>query len=128
MIADTKLCDLNYINDGEAKGFTLNTKHGRCGLIVIRRGNKVIGYINSCPHIGTPLEISPERFLDRTREYILCSTHGALFQISDGLCVSGPCFNERLTPFHVEVRDGVIFVDKKGLPTLWPPISGFPSN
>lgn len=120
MPADTKLCDLNQISDGGSDGFVVDTASGRCGLMVIRRGDSVVGYLNSCPHIGTPLEIQPGRFLDRSGEHILCATHGALFQIDDGLCIAGPCVDDRLTPIEVEIRDGGLFVDARALPTLWP--------
>ena len=121
MATDTKLCNLDQIEDGGSEGFIINTVDGRCGLMVIRVGKGALSYINSCPHIGTPLEIRPGRFLDQTGEYILCSTHGALFQIHNGLCIAGPCVNKRLTPVNATVRDGAIFIDKNNLPTLWPP-------
>ncbi len=121
MAADTKLCDLIDIVDGGSDGFVIDTVDGRCGLMVIRQGNQAVSYINSCPHIGTPLEILPGRFLDGSGKYILCTTHGALFQIDDGLCIAGPCVDACLTSVDIEVRDGGVYVDSQALPTLWPP-------
>ena len=117
----TKLCDLDKIKEGGSGGFVIETAKGRCGIIVIRHGGSVFGYINSCPHVGTPLEIQPGRFLDKRGEHILCSTHGALFQIEDGLCIAGPCVNDRLSPVDLELRCGGLYVDVQSLPTLWPP-------
>ena len=127
MAFDTKLCDLGAIPDGESDGFVVDTADGRCGLMVIRQGGSVVSYLNSCPHIGTPLEIRPGKFLDQSGEHILCSTHGALFNIDDGLCVAGPCVDDKLTPVAIEVRDGAIYVDAATLPTLWPPRAEPPS-
>ncbi len=121
MAADTKLCKLTDIADGGSDGFVVDTMDGRCGLMVIRRGDAAVSYLNSCPHIGTPLEIQPGRFLDRDGEHILCTTHGALFQIDDGLCIAGPCVDDTLTPIRIEIRDGAVYVDAATLPTLWPP-------
>ena len=120
MLGKIKICALEQIEDGSSDGFVVNTNQGRCGIMIIRRGDSVVSYINSCPHIGTPLEIQPGRFLDKEGKYILCSTHGALFTIDDGLCVAGPCVNERLTSVDIEIHDGDLYVEIEYLPTLWP--------
>jgi len=124
---DTQLCTLNDVPDGGSNGFVLDTDDGRCGLMVIRRGNGIVCYTNSCPHIGTPLDIQPGKFLDRAKAHILCATHGALFNIDDGLCIAGPCVDDHLTPIAIEVRDGAVFVDKQTLPTIWPPLAPVPT-
>lgn len=121
MARDTRLCALSDIADGDSDGFVVDTADGRCGLMVIRRGDTAVSYLNSCPHIGTPLEIRPGRFLDQSGEHILCSTHGALFTIDAGLCIAGPCVDDTLTPIDIEIRNGAVFVDAATLPTLWPP-------
>lgn len=121
MAMDTRLCALDDIGDGDSDGFVVDTADGRCGLMVIRRGDTAVSYLNSCPHIGTPLEIRPGRFLDQAGEHILCTTHGALFTIDDGLCIAGPCVDDKLTPIDIEIRDGAVYVDVASLPTLWPP-------
>ena len=72
---DTQLCTLNDVPDGGSNGFVLDTDDGRCGLMVIRRGNGIVCYTNSCPHIGTPLDMQPGKFLDRAKAHILCTTH-----------------------------------------------------
>ena len=122
MAKETKLCDVDQIEDGGSNGFVLNTENGRCGLMIVRQGEKVVSYLNRCPHIGTPLDIQPGRFLSQSGDHILCTTHGALFQIDDGLCVAGPCLNDWLTPVNIEVRDGSIYLEREELPTLWPPV------
>jgi nitrite reductase/ring-hydroxylating ferredoxin subunit len=35
----------------------------------------------------------------------LCSSHGALFRIVDGVCIAGPCAGQRLWPWPVKVED-----------------------
>jgi len=118
---NSQLCALDDVPDGGSNGFVIDTADGRCGIIAVRRDNEIICYVNSCPHIGTPLEIQPGRFLDKSGKHILCSTHGALFRIDDGFCIAGPCADDRLTPVAAEVRDGAVFVDGDALPTIWPP-------
>ena len=103
------LCRLADIPDNGAKGFP--GAEGRfTGLVAIRQGAEVYVYENSCPHIGTPLDWTPDRFLSVDGQFIICATHGAEFTISSGTCISGPCKGDRLTSINVEVRNGVIHV------------------
>lgn len=99
------LCRLGDIEDGGAKGFYWGEGTQQHSVFVLRQGARIRGYVNSCPHLGTPLEFLPDRFISADGGHILCSTHGALFEIDDGTCVSGPCAGERLTPIAVAVDD-----------------------
>jgi nitrite reductase/ring-hydroxylating ferredoxin subunit len=103
------LCTIDDIPDGGAKGFGPPTG-GFTGLFAVRRGENVFVYVNSCPHIGVPLDWAPDRFMTADGARIQCATHGAEFGIADGVCVRGPCFGDRLEAVMVEVRDRVILV------------------
>ena len=109
--ADRVLCRLDDIEDGQAKGFTLGQRlEAGQGLeareiFVVREGARVFGYVNSCPHLGTPLDWQGDRFISLDSGLIMCATHGALFEIADGFCVDGPCVGENLEPAPV-VIDG----------------------
>lgn len=80
--------------------------------MAIRQGDQVYAYVNSCPHVGTPLDMWPGRFLTRDGEYILCATHGALFRIEDGHCVAGPCAGRGLTPLETRIENDVVKIYK----------------
>ena len=75
---------------------------------VVRRGDQLFGYVDSCPHAGWPLALADDRYLTREGDRILCGGHGALFRLEDGLCTAGPCAAESLDPWPVEVVDGVV--------------------
>jgi len=72
------LCRVDEIADGDAKGFP-PAPGGFSGLVAWRQGDDVRVYVNSCPHIGTPLDWLPDRFMSRDGKYIICATHGAAF-------------------------------------------------
>ncbi|MAN80709.1 MAG: (2Fe-2S)-binding protein [Rhodospirillaceae bacterium] len=102
------LCRLDDIADGGSAGFEVAGK----SVMAIRQGDQVYAYVNSCPHVGTPLDMWPGRFLTRDGEYILCATHGALFRIEDGHCVAGPCVGRGLTPVETRVENDVVNIYK----------------
>ena len=103
------LCRVDDIPEGGSAGF--GPAHGGfTGLFAVRRAGRVFVYVNSCPHIGTPLDWAPGRFLTADGERIVCATHGAEFRIEDGVCLSGPCLGGRLEAVMIAIEDGTILV------------------
>jgi nitrite reductase/ring-hydroxylating ferredoxin subunit len=105
------LCRVEDIPDGGAKGFAA-APGGFTGLMAVRQGDAVYVYVNSCPHIGTPLDWTPDRFLSADGRHIICATHGAEFTIADGACIRGPCRGDSLEAVETRIEDGVIYVPK----------------
>ena len=104
MTLGRRLCRLEELTDGEAKGFPVpSAEHD---VFVYRQGSSVRAFVNSCPHQGTPLDWMPHRFIAPDGEHFLCATHGALFRIEDGVCIAGPCMGDRLRPVPVLVSEG----------------------
>jgi len=102
-----RLCAVADLEDPGAKGFHFRSELRLFNGFVLRRGDTVAGFVDWCPHVGWPLDVY-EKYLTRDKRYLLCSGHGALFDL-DGLCIAGPCEDERLVDWPVEVRDGVVF-------------------
>lgn len=105
------LCHIDDINNNYSKGFNLE---GR-SIFAVKKYNKIVVYLNSCPHLGVQLEMVPDQFLDNSHSLIMCAMHGALFRIEDGLCISGPCLDQALKaiPFtinnqHIEISKDVL--------------------
>ncbi len=105
-----RLCALDTLSEGGSRGFSVATTFGARDIFLIRKDGRVLGYINSCPHTGGPLDWVPDHFLDLDGKLIQCATHDARFRIDDGLCVSGPCSGTSLTPVLVEVFDNEVFL------------------
>lgn len=95
------LCALTEIADGRAKDLDLGTPEAPLEIFLVRVGPAVYAYHNRCPHTGSPLDWEPDDFLDAAGRYLLCHTHGALFEIADGGCIAGPCVGDRLSPVAV---------------------------
>lgn len=107
----TTVIELLEITDGEAAAAVLQTEAGPRGLIVIRRGEQVHVYLNSCPHVGVRLDLSPGQFMSIDGKFLQCTTHGALFEPDTGSCVEGPCQGASLVRLAAEVTDGKVMVD-----------------
>lgn len=90
--------------DGGSKGLSLQLGDREIEVLAIRFGTKVYCYLNRCPHTGVNLDWVADQFLDNSGEYVQCATHGALFRIDDGFCVSGPCAGQALTALKVRVE------------------------
>jgi nitrite reductase/ring-hydroxylating ferredoxin subunit len=103
------LCRVDDIPGGASKGFP-PASGGFTGLFAVRHGDAVHVYVNACPHIGTPLDWTPDRFLSHDGSRIVCATHGAEFRITDGECLRGPCFGDRLEPVVIQIKDGIVYV------------------
>jgi nitrite reductase/ring-hydroxylating ferredoxin subunit len=105
------LCRLKDLPDRGTRGFDLGADADPREIFLYREGACVFAYENSCPHLGSPLEFMPDRFLAPDGQHFLCSTHGALFRLDDGHCVSGPCQGQALAQLAVEVAaDGRVLL------------------
>jgi nitrite reductase/ring-hydroxylating ferredoxin subunit len=100
------LCRLDEIEDGKAKGFEIGDKP----IFAVHKDGEYFVYHNKCPHLQIELEWMPDHFLDMDGELIHCSTHGALFLINNGECVSGPCLGERLTVIEHTLENNNLMV------------------
>lgn len=97
-----RLCHFDELPNGGARGFD-PTRRGQDTLFVIRRGDRVFGWRDACPHHGTPMAWRKDAYLNAARDRIVCHAHGAQFDIESGLCLLGPCRGERLTPVALRI-------------------------
>ncbi len=98
-------CAAGALGPGQTARFQLR-RDGRImtGFIVNHEGRHY-AYVDRCPHAGTTLDLWPNEFLTEDGRYLICATHGAVFQPDTGACIEGPCPGARLEPLPVE-RDG----------------------
>ena len=110
------LCRADAVAEGQGRGFRLGTGAQQVAVFVIRTGGVLRGYVNSCPHAGTPLDWLPDRFFDRSGTHSCCAARMARCSgPSDGLCLRGPCAGKRLAPAPISVVDGEIMLMRETL-------------
>lgn len=112
MALDERLiCASGALRDGgPGVRFRVNAVAGGEKGFAVRHRGKVHAYVNRCPHMGTELDWQPGEFFEETGLYLICSTHGAIFEPNDGFCVAGPCRGASLQALETAERDGQVFL------------------
>ena len=104
--------EVSALEDPGTRGYELSVSAGTdAAFFVVKKDAAVYAYRNKCPHTGAPLEWVPDQFLDMDNSFIQCAIHGALFRVSDGVCLRGPCAGLGLSELPVQIRAGEILVD-----------------
>lgn len=101
------LCRLDEIADGGAVARDVPSSTGVFSLILVRHGERVVAFINECPHAGRRLDFAPGRFLFEDG-YLVCAAHGAMFRSDTGESPIGICKGTGLRRFPVVVSDGEV--------------------
>ena len=108
------ICAAGSIELGGARAFSLSridaSGEGRPFPIVIVRtlADDYFGYVNSCPHLGTWLNVGAGDFFTRDGAFLKCGRHGSMFEIDTGLCIEGDCKGQSLEPIALAVVDGEV--------------------
>ena len=96
------------IDGGEGLRFTVRREGVDLPAFVVRHKGEVRAYLNRCSHLPVTLDWEEGKFFDTSGLYLICATHGALFEPDTGLCVDGPCRGASLSAVPVEMQDGEI--------------------
>lgn len=105
------ICEAQALAEG-GKGvrFRAHASDEHENAFAVRWRGRVVAYVNRCPHAGTELDWQPGEFFEESGLYLVCSTHGALFEPGSGRCVAGPCRGGQLEPLAIRERDGGVFL------------------
>ncbi len=89
----------------------LEVKIDDTSILLLRSGDQVRAFQGKCPHAGAPLAKGAV-----CHGRLICPWHKAAFRAEDGALCEPPALDS-LTRYHVEVRDGDVWVDDQPLPT-----------
>lgn len=76
---------------------------------VVRYDGKLFAYLNRCAHVPIELDWSQGEFFESSGLYLMCSTHGAMYEPDTGRCAGGPCRGGRLQPIAVLEHEGGVW-------------------
>jgi len=102
------------IEHGTSKKFTLRRGQRELeGMLVNFEGN-LFAYINRCPHTGITLDWVNNQFFSSDKRYVMCATHGAVFEPATGECIWGPCVGLSLQSVPIEIDGGQVYARLPG--------------
>ena len=104
------ICDSESLDEG-GKGIRFPVTVGGDDLtaFVVRYGQEPRAYLNRCAHLPMELDWTEGEFFESSGLYLMCATHGALYEPDTGHCAGGPCRGGRLHAINVVERDKKIF-------------------
>ncbi|MGN6389966.1 MAG: Rieske (2Fe-2S) protein [Burkholderiaceae bacterium] len=104
------ICDAAALQDG-GKGIRFPVRvDGRDATgFAVRYDGRVFGYLNRCAHVPIELDWNEGELFDSSGLYLMCSTHGAVYDPETGRCAGGPCRGGRLRPIAVFEREDRVF-------------------
>jgi nitrite reductase/ring-hydroxylating ferredoxin subunit len=77
---------------------------------VVRWRGEARAYLNRCGHVPVELDYQPGQFFDYANRYLICATHGALYDPVSGACMGGRCNGVGLVPIAVVERGGGVYL------------------
>ncbi|MFW6376845.1 MAG: Rieske (2Fe-2S) protein [archaeon] len=77
--------------------------------ILLREDGDVVGWLNYCQHF-THVRLDKGSGATRRDGEVLCTNHGAMFDVESGLCTHGPCEGAYLEGIDVHAEDGDVYL------------------
>ncbi len=115
----------DLVEGGRGACFAVEIEGERIPAFAVRYQGKVHAYRNRCAHRGVTLDWDDRRFFDITGHYLVCSTHGALYEPDTGRCTGGPCRGLGLAALAVTEHDGQVRLDPcDGILLVEPSVTG----
>ena len=81
----------DLVDSGVAVPFDVAYGGQTCRAFAVRFQGQVHAYVNRCTHVAMEMDYRPDHFFDVTGQWLICATHGALYQPDTGACRGGPC-------------------------------------
>lgn len=104
------ICGASALEEGgKGKRFSVTAGGEDATGFVVRYGGQVYAYLNRCAHVPIELDWKEGEFFESSGLYLMCSTHGAIYEPESGKCAGGPCRGGRLRPIAVFETNGNIY-------------------
>lgn len=97
----------DLVDGGLAVPFDVVYQGLSCWAFAVRFEGHVHAYLNRCAHVAMEMDFQPNRFFDTTGRWLICATHGALYEPATGRCMSGPC-RRALVKIDLSEQSGVV--------------------
>ena len=104
------ICESSAVEEGgRGVRFPLTAAGEDAVGFVVRFEQGVHGYLNRCAHVPMELDWNQGEFFESSGLFLMCATHGALYEPNTGKCAGGPCRGGILKPIKVIEKEQKIF-------------------
>lgn len=110
----TLVAAVGEIEPGKSKKFKMKRGNRDLEAFLVNYQGNHFAFINRCPHTGIALDFVDNLFFSSDERYVMCATHGAVFEPPTGECIWGPCVGLSLQSCPMEISDGQIYVRLPG--------------
>lgn len=107
ILAEPEVADAlaNISQVSNSKTLVVQAKGLNQTVVLIKYESEVKAYLNNCPHQNVPLNEAYKIDVNPFEKTMKCSVHDAYFNIEDGLCIEGPCWDEALESIAIQVDE-----------------------
>lgn len=109
-----RVASVGELAPGKSKKFTLRRGRRDLEALLVNYDGSHFAYMNRCPHTGITLDWVNNQFFSSDGRYLMCATHGAVFEPPSGECIWGPCFGLSLQSVPLEIDDDTIYARLPG--------------
>jgi nitrite reductase/ring-hydroxylating ferredoxin subunit len=102
------------LEHAKSKKFTLRRGQRDLEALLVNYEGNYFAYVNRCPHTGITLDWVNNQFFSSDNRYLMCATHGAVFEPPTGECVWGPCFGLALQNVPIQIDGERIYARLPG--------------
>jgi nitrite reductase/ring-hydroxylating ferredoxin subunit len=105
-----RVCESAALEDGGVGvRFSVEVRGRAMSAFVVRYAGGVYGYLNQCAHVPMEMDWQEGHFFESSGLYLMCATHGAIYEPDTGRCVGGPCRGAHLSKLDVVERNGAVW-------------------
>lgn len=97
-------------NGGVGVCFDVECEGETLPAFAVRYQGQVSAFLNQCRHMDLELDWDPGNFFDVGGQYLVCATHGALYEPRTGACAGGPCDGRELVILPTFERHGSVYL------------------
>lgn len=109
-MSELKVCSSQEVEEG-GNGYRFRVLYNgeETSAFVVRVDDQIKAFLNRCSHIPVEMDWNYGEFLDDSGRMIVCATHGASYDATNGQCLGGPCDGAPLVSLDVKEKEGAIF-------------------
>jgi nitrite reductase/ring-hydroxylating ferredoxin subunit len=100
---------VDLVDGGAGVRFDLRSEGVTRPAFAVRWRGMARAYINECRHEASELDWESGDFFDVSKLYLVCATHGALYEPDSGFCIAGPCRGARLKAVMLAEHHGGVY-------------------